>query len=38
MLVDQQYVDAAIRFPAKELVVELEVDEDQQKDPTKYAP
>ena len=31
-------VDAAIRFPAKELLVLLEVDEDQHKDPTKYTP
>jgi hypothetical protein len=31
-------VDAAIRFPAKELLVLLEVDEDQHRDPTKYTP
>lgn len=31
-------VDAAIRFPTKELLVLLEVDEDQHKDPTKYTP
>jgi hypothetical protein len=31
-------VDAAIRFPTNELLVLLEVDEDQHKDPTKYTP
>ena len=31
-------VDAAIRFPAKELLVLLEIDEDQHKDLTKYTP
>ena len=31
-------VDAAIRFLAKELLVLLEVDEDQHRDPTKYTP